>query len=415
MPQRVLHITPSVRLLGARRSLLTLATYLPEHGFAPLVIVPSQGTLTDELDKRNLRWLVLRLPPWRKLSSWATMIPQINELRAVCLREKIDLVHCNEIYSNPQALVAASSGSIASEAMRRFVFGGSISNLRIPVVTHMRLSVTPRLIKNYFLQDATRIIAVSEGAARDFDAYPWKSDRVRVVHNGIEFEAFEDARARREETRRRLGYSPGDFIIGQIGLVMPRKRPRFVIESAPKVLREVPNAKFLFIGDASPGQEGYLQELKALADQLGVSSAFQFLPFQAEVADYFAACDVNLLLSNEEGFGRVVLEAAAAGVPTIGSRAGGIPELILDRREAVGVEKPTGALIGAVNASDSVFLHERDAFVSEVAAFSKEGLARELGAAAHERALQLFPPEKYVGGVADVFREALEDRTKSKN
>jgi glycosyltransferase involved in cell wall biosynthesis len=400
---KVLHITPSVRLLGARRSLLTLAGGIRDFDFEPLVLVPSEGGLTGELSKRGIPYQVLRLPPWRKLASWGSMFSRISQLREICASAKIDIIHCNEIYPNPHAICAASSGSVLSEATGRISGMSHGGATRIPIVTHMRLSASERLIRNYFLGDSTRIIAVSEGAAHDFDSYAWKAGKVRVVHNGIEFDEFVEAQNTRDTTRSELGFSPQDFVIGQVGLLMPRKRPRFVVESLPHIIRRVPGARLLLVGSASPGQEEYVNDLKNLARELKVEDRVTFLPFQPEVAKLFAACDVNLLVSNEEGFGRVIIEAAAAGVPSIGSNIGGIPELIENGS--------TGFIIGPPGADDAQFEACRDEFVSRIEELALDNAKRRhMGLKAQERATEQFTPHRYVEGVAAVFREAIAER-----
>lgn len=398
---RVLHITPSVRLLGARRSLLTLARSFAGTRVEPIVLAPAEGPLTEELDKRHLRWIRLRLPPWRKGIYWPLVPLRLAALKTICRAEKIDLIHCNEFHSNPHAVIAGASGSTMVQTVSRTLHGHLLPPLDVPVVTHMRLSVTPRMIRNYYLEDATRIIAVSQGASAGFDHCWWKSRKVRVAYNGIDLDEFEEARRGRRLMRARLGFGDDDFVVGQIGLLMPRKRPRFLIDAAPAILQRSPNVRFLLVGEASPGQERYLDELKSLAQETGVAHAVRFLPFQRHIAEIFAAIDLNVLLSNDEGFGRVVIEAAGAGVPTIGSNTGGIPELIVHGR--------TGCLIGGRNAGDAEFARELPRFAEIVSELARDReLSRLLGAAANERAHDLFSAERCVRDVLRVFEEALD-------
>lgn len=399
---RTLHITPSVRLLGARRSLLTLLKGLVGTRVEPLVIVPSLGGLTEDFDRLHIRYEVLKLSPWRKGASWLSIPSQVSKLRGLVQREKIDLIHCNEIYPNPHAVVAAGSAGPRAELLIRALHGRALKPMRIPVVTHMRLSVTPRMIRNYHLYDGTRIIAVSHGAAADFDPVPWKTERVRVVHNGIELEEFQAARQHRDVLRADLGYTDEHFLIGQIGLMMARKRPRFLLEAAPAILERVPQARFLFVGEASPGQSEYLDQLKRLAIDLGIEHAVRFVPFQKQVAPWFATLDLNMLVSNDEGFGRVVIEAAAAGVPTVGSGVGGIPELIQDCE--------TGFLLGNNGDTDETFWQEIPRFVEIVASLATDpDLQMRLSRNASENAFKNFSAEQYVHGVISVFDEAIQE------
>jgi len=404
-PLRVVHITPSVRLLGARRSLLTLVQELAGTRVESLVVVPSQGALTEEFDRLGIPYEVVYLPPWRKAKSWIKMGRQVRQLRRIIREWDADVVHCNEIYPNPHALAATSGGGVTGELLSRFLQRKPLRPQQIPVVTHMRLSVNDRLIRNYYLEDATRLIAVSNGAAADFDGYTWKDARVRVVYNGINFEPFAAARAERRTVRSELGFADSDFVIGQIGLMMPRKRPKFLLECASAIVDQVPNARFLFVGDASPGQAGYLDELKAIAEQTGISKAVRFLPFQKNVPRYFAALDLNMLVSDEEGFGRVILEAAAAGVPTVGSRVGGIPELIEHEK--------TGYLLGpegSDGSKDEVFWESKDQFINIVKSLAGDAnKLKAMGEAAARRAAEKFGVEQYIGGCVKVFEEAVEE------
>jgi len=401
---RVLHITPSVRLLGARRSLLVLAAGLAGSRYEPLVLVPAAapGSLTEELDRRHLPWRRLPMPPWRKLGSWAVMGWRVRALRALCVEENIGLIHCNEIYPNPHAVAAAHGGAIIPQLATAMLDGRVLGPPRLPVVTHMRLSVTPRMVRNYLLEHATRLIAVSEAAAADFNPFTWKARKVRVVHNGVDFEEFALARERRHLLRRQLGFADTDFVIGQIGLLSPRKRPKFTLAAAAIILALAPHTRFVFVGEASPTNKGYLDELKREAAERGIADAVRFVPFQQRIADYFAALDLNLLLSNDEGFGRVIIEAAAAGVPTIGSNVGGIPELIRDGE--------TGWIVGPRNASDEAFEALLPDFAEMVArlAYAPE-IPRAAGEAARAHCRAQFSADRYVEGVARVFDEALED------
>lgn len=401
-PVRVLHITPSVRLLGARRSLLTLVTEIAGTRYEPVVLAPAAGPLTEELDKRRLPWIELRLPPWRKGWSWLSIPGRVSALREICARERIGLIHCNEIYPNPHAVAATGNRSVATELLGSLASKRRIGRAGIPIVTHMRLSVTPRMVRNYMLEEATRIIAVSDGAASDFDPFPWKQHKVRVVHNGIDFEEFDRARERRSTLRTGLGFTDDDFVIGQIGLLMPRKRPRFLIEAAAAIVRAVPRCRILFVGEASPGQEAYVEDLKRAAAELGITNEVVFLPFQRRIADFFAALDLHVLVSNDEGFGRVIIEAAAAGVPTIGSNVGGIPELI--------VEGETGHLLGDPDANDDEFWKEMPRFVELAVDLARNPERRcALGNAAREFAGRKFAARRYATGVMKVFDEALAE------
>ncbi|MBI1784511.1 glycosyltransferase, partial [Candidatus Sumerlaeota bacterium] len=152
-PKNVLYLTPSVRLLGARRSLLTLVTHLDRSRWNPIVCGQSHGDLETELLDQNIPYKILKTGWWRKGKYFLWRPFAIAQLAALIRRLNVDLVHCNEIYPNPFAVRAAKGR-------------------RVPVITHMRLTVTPRMIRNYDLRRAQMIIVPSEAAGRDFDIWP---------------------------------------------------------------------------------------------------------------------------------------------------------------------------------------------------------------------------------------------------
>lgn len=392
-------------MLGARQSLLALTKGLKDSGqFAPVVGVPRPGALTEYLEEAGVPWVVLPTSPWRKVKSWSKIPFEIGAIRRVLKARDIQLVHCNEIYPLPHALCAAAGGTLTMSMLRRTLLRGVLPPglPSIPVLVHTRLGLRPRLVRNYHVEDATRILAVSEAMAKDLYPFPKAAGKTTVVHNGIDLQPFEEALSERESTRQRLGFSPDDIVFGHIGLLGSRKRPEYLLKAAPGILAQVPQAKFLIVGDPSPTDLGYRDRLQKLAYDLKIDTKVTFLPFQKEVAPYFAALDIHILLSNDEGFGRVILEAAGAKVPTIATRIGGIPELI----------KPaeTGYLIGGPQVSTPAGIQDAlEGFVRIASELAKDTPRRKrMGQAANQLAREQFSVSSYVQGVEKVFRQVLE-------
>lgn len=102
------------------------------------------------------------------------------------------------------------------------------------------------------------------------------------------------------------------------------KRIYDVIDVFAKVRQAMP-AKLILVGE---GPE--LSTAREMTHQLGLTDSVKYLGNQDEVASVFAAADLFLLPSEKESFGLVALEAMSCGVPVIGSRAGGIPEVVVD-------------------------------------------------------------------------------------
>ena len=331
VPKTVLYLTPSVRLLGARRSLLGLAASLDPSRWKPVVCGQSEGDLQEALRERGIPFEKLKLGWWRK-GKYILLRPiAIARLAALIRRVGADLVHCNEIYPNPYAV----------RACRR---AAGARGHPIPVITHMRLTITPRMIRNYDLRRAAMIVVPSEAAGHDFDLWPDRAERVRVVYNGVDLKEFSRSQSR-ADARRRIGVPNGGMLLAAIGQLGPRKGSDVIIKAMARLAAGAPALKLMFVGNPHGGQEEFARGVRAQAGASGLEGRVFFFPYTRDILPYYEAADVNLLISREEGFGRTIIEAAALGVPSIGARTGGIPELILDGRTGLLVRSEDDAAL----------------------------------------------------------------------
>lgn len=320
----VLYLTPSVRLLGARRSLLSLAAHLDRERWRPIVCGQSHGDLEDALAEHDIPFEVVKLGWWRKgrYFLWRPFV--ISRLAALIARVGADIVHCNEIYSNPYAIRACAQA--ARELGRE-----------PPVITHMRLTITPRMIRNYDLIRAAKIVVPSEEAGHDFDVWPDKDERVRVIHNGVDLSEFHRERPQ-EVARRSVGLPEAGFLFAAIGQLGPRKGGDVILRAFEKIAPDFPGACLVFVGNPHRGQEDFARELRSLSTRPALAGRVTFFSFTRDILPFYESLDANLLVSRSEGFGRTIIEAAALGAPSIGARVGGIPELIEHGRTGLLVE-----------------------------------------------------------------------------
>ncbi|MBN1475324.1 glycosyltransferase family 4 protein [Candidatus Sumerlaeota bacterium] len=302
-----LHLSPSVRLLGARQSLLQLVTHLDPQRWRPVVALPfSRGGLADALDQAGVAHETVRMGQWRKVKFWPRIPFDLRRLRRIARAEGVDLIHVNEPHSAPYGLRVARA-------------------LGIPCIGHVRLdNVDQRLIRNYGLAQLDAVVAVSHAVADQLRGLP----SVHVIPNGVDGEALRQVAPPRDRARARLGLGADDLVIGQVGLITPRKRCHVAIEAFELIAEQFPSARLLLVGDPGPSDAGYRDEIERRITQRDLGRHVRLLPFQEDIAAVYAALDVNLLISGTEGFGRVIIEAAALGIPTIGTRVGGIPEVI---------------------------------------------------------------------------------------
>lgn len=171
-----------------------------------------------------------------------------------------------------------------------------------------------------------RIVCLTEAERRDhLDLRIGPPERFEVIHSGVELGRFGKVLATQEALRRSFGVSATGPIIACVARLAPVKGVRYLIEAMPRVRGAVPAATALIVGD---GPER--AELQARASALGLNGAVTWLGLRTDVPEIMSLADVIVLPSLNEGMGRVVVEAFAAGRPVVGSRVSGIQDLVAD-------------------------------------------------------------------------------------
>lgn len=148
-------------------------------------------------------------------------------------------------------------------------------------------------------------------------------EQYTVIFSGIDTSPFDAAILRRDAVRTQLGVGAGEWLIGGVGRLEPVKGFTYFVDAAKRIAEAAPRARFVLVGDGSR-----MAALREQARPLG--SRFQFLGLRADVPDLMAAMDLLIVPSVNEGMGRVLLEAGAAGAPVVASRVGGIPDVVDD-------------------------------------------------------------------------------------
>lgn len=191
---------------------------------------------------------------------------------------------------------------------------------------------------------------------------------------------------------RRIAVEAAEDIV-YAGVLIPRKGLRLLLNAFAAL--DHPRARLHLVGGAE--NAAYAESLKRQAADLGIESRVHFAGAvsQRELATYFAAARVMVLPSLSEGLGRVVVEAMLLGTPVIGSRVGGIPDMIIDGENGYLVEAGNEAALTA--ALRRVYDEAED-----VAA---------MGAKARAFAEDFFSPRKYVEGYRRLFELALDYKT----
>jgi N-acetyl-alpha-D-glucosaminyl L-malate synthase BshA len=254
----------------------------------------------------------------------------------VVLSQGLDLLHVH--YAIPHA----TSAWIAKEMLRE-------QGRALPVVTTLHgtdITIVGQdhsyqAITRFSIEKSDRITAVSPWLKDEtIKAFGCSNNRIDVIPNFVDPVIFDRARYG-EGLRMELG--GGKPVLMHISNFRPVKRVRDVVRVFAKVRARVP-CVLVMVGDGP--ERGAAEEE---ARNLGVAAEVRFLGKIDAVAPLLAAADVYVFPSESESFGLSALEALASGVPVVGARVGGVPDVVRDG--VTGALLPLGDVDGMAEAT----------------------------------------------------------------
>jgi L-malate glycosyltransferase len=237
-------------------------------------------------------------------------------------------------------------------------------------------------VVKFSIDQSDRVTAVSQSLADETRERIGVTREITVIPNFVDTAVYH---RRDGEVQRGLFAPKGEPLIVHVSNFRPVKRVEDMVAAFIKVRRRL-KCRMLLVGD---GPERGRAELAAYRG--GVLEDVVFLGNQIDVPDLMSVADVYFLPSETESFGLSALEAMACEVPVVVTRVGGLPEVVIDGESGYLCE-----------VGDTDAMAER---LWEL--LTKPELARKLGRAARQRAVDFFPLDKVVGQYEDVYREMV--------
>ena len=234
-----------------------------------------------------------------------------------------------------------------------------------------------------------RIIALTESERSDhLDRLVGTIDQFAVVPSGIDLNRFSQARVNGRQVPEWFGCPSDAIIVGSVGWLTDVKGHRYLLEAAKKITQTRPGLHIVIVG--SGNQHDALQQQ---ATQLGLEASVHLLGHRDNIETCLAGFDLFVLPSSNEGMGRALIEAMAAGLPVIATKVGGIPALV--NHGVNGLLVPSGDAQALADALRSILEHP--------------DMARKLGEAARQSIGARFGASNMVRAIETLYEETLRE------
>lgn len=249
-------------------------------------------------------YYVFRYPPYDL--SLATKMAQVAQMK------NLDVLHVH--YAVPHAVCAYLAKEMVGDHLK------VVTTLHGTDITVLAQDESLKDLIRLAINKSDAVTAVSKDLIRETIDALEITRHIDLTYNFVDKRVYypRDAAALRRDFAQ-----PQEKIMMHISNFRPVKRVGDVLDIFDRVQQKVP-AKLLLVGEGPD-----LPKIRCKIESLGLQDKVFFLGKQDQIAEVISMADVLLLPSEKESFGLVALEAMACGVPTIGSQAGGVPELVV--------------------------------------------------------------------------------------
>ncbi len=323
--RKILFLIRSLNVGGAERQLLTLVDSLDKASFDPVIVMfyPG-GTLLPEFEKRGLRVVAAG-----KSRRW-DIFSFLSNLTKVIRAEKPDILCSYLVAANLLALIFRDFWKVPHV----------ITSIRHSFLRKEDYDWTASVM--YWVEDhlslrADRVIVNSYVGARQAEARGIPASKIVVIPNGIDTDRFAPSSDLRGETRRRLGYTPTEFVIGMVGRLDPVKDHTTFIKASEMLVKKHPDLRFLIVGD---GSLEYSDRIRSEITRAGLNFVFQILPAERNPVPVYNALDICVSASVGEGFSNVIAEAMSCEVPCVVTDVGDSAMIVGDTGRVIPAGMP---------------------------------------------------------------------------
>ena len=357
---------------GAQQLLYDLCTHLPDDEFDITVYYMfGEGTFQPAFEAADTDVTALRANTNYDLQAFVRLVRALD-------RNRPDVLQTN-------SPISGAWGRIAAQLV------GVPEVVSVEHNVHNAYPYKHRIVNGTTLPFADAIVGVSTAVVDSIDGVEktWleatsRPDR-RSIPNGVDIATIDAAQQDADDVLDDYdSIEPSDIIVGTMGSHTPQKGFENLVRAMPDLRRDYPDLKTIILGDGP-----LRSSLEQIAENHGVADRVTFTGYVEDVYPFLSHFDVGVFPSRWEGFGLVVAEAMAAGVPVVASDIPAFREIVDDTGILVQPDSPD-ALAAAVGD----LLDDRPR-------------RRHLASAGRKRVVQHFSIEKAASEYAELYRTLL--------
>jgi len=232
-----------------------------------------------------------------------------------------------------------------------------------------------------------RGIAISDDMRSQLHGGAVTNSRLRLVHSAVDADLCQPTWSR-EQFRAEFGLQNDELAVICVGQLIPRKGQAVLLDAWPSVLETYPRARLILFGHGASEPD-----LRAQVERHGLGATVNFAGFRNDLRAFLGHTDLLVHPALREGLGICLLEAQAAAVPIVASRAGGIPEAVADGISGLLVRPEDPAAISA----------------AVVGLLGNAEQRAVLGQGGREHVAKHFSLQAMVSGNLAVYRELLQE------
>ncbi len=380
----IIYVVGSLDVGGAERHLVRVLPRLAKMGFSPTVYTFSnKGKLATLLDEAGIEVVEpVFAPAFRKLPSWVRrvlLLISAPSFLLLLLRRRPDFVH----FFLPEAYLLGGICSLAFRLPIRIMSRRSLNRYQLehPLAARVERWLHPHM-------DA--VLGNSRAVVEELKQEGVGSDRLGLLYNGIDLVSFERLPPR-DSIRQSLGVSDSAALMVCVANLIPYKGHADLIRALGKIRADLPDSWAI----AMVGRDtGIGDGLRALAGECGVAQHILWLGERSDAVAIYAAADIGVLSSHQEGFSNSVLEGMAAGVAMVVTDVGGNREAVIDG--ACGIVVPA---------------HDPSALSKAILRLILDAQMRErMAKAGRKRVAERFSLDACINQYAALYRALLADR-----